>query len=242
MAQNIYDDPAFFEGYAKLPRSAGGLEAAAEWPAIQAMLPDLMGRRVLDLGCGYGWFARWAREAGADAVLALDLSERMLARAREMTSDPAIAYERADLETLALPDAAFDLAYSSLALHYVVGLEALLATVHRAVRPGGWLVFSCEHPLFTAPGRPGWSVDGEGRRTWPLDRYLDEGPRRTDWIAAGVIKQHRSLATYLTLVIQAGFTLAHVEEWGPSAAQIAAHPDWAKERDRPPFLLVAARR
>jgi ubiquinone/menaquinone biosynthesis C-methylase UbiE len=81
MTQNIYDDPAFFEGYAKLPRSAEGLAAAGEWPAIQAMLPDLTGRSVVDLGCGYGWFVRWAREAGADHVLGLDVSEKMLARA-----------------------------------------------------------------------------------------------------------------------------------------------------------------
>jgi SAM-dependent methyltransferase len=159
-----------------------------------------------------------------------------------MTADPAIAYERADLERLSLPEARYDLAYSSLALHYIAGLAGLLATVHRTLKPGGWLVFSCEHPLFTAPSRPGWVVDAGGRRTWPLDGYLSEGPRRTDWIAQGVIKQHRSVATYLSLVIQAGFALAHVEEWGPSDAQIAAHPDWAKERDRPPFLLVAARR
>jgi ubiquinone/menaquinone biosynthesis C-methylase UbiE len=37
---------------------------------------------VLDLGCGFGAFARWAREMGADSVLGVDRSENMLARAR----------------------------------------------------------------------------------------------------------------------------------------------------------------
>jgi hypothetical protein len=36
--------------------------------------------------------------------------------------------------------------------------------------------------------------------------------------------------------------VTHVEEWGPTDAQIAAHPEWADERQRPPFLLVAAQR
>ena len=40
MAQNIYDNPAFFEGYAQLPRSVQGLDGAPEWPALRAMLPD----------------------------------------------------------------------------------------------------------------------------------------------------------------------------------------------------------
>ena len=108
--------------------------------------------------------------------------------------------------------------------------------------PGGSLVFSVEHPIYTAPRRPGWSESAAGRKIWPVDRYLDEGPRTTDWLAKGVIKQHRTIGTYLNLLIRHGFTIAHVEEWGPTAAQIAARPELADERDRPPFLLVAAQR
>jgi hypothetical protein len=46
----------------------------------------------------------------------------------------------------------------------------------------------------------------------------------------------------LPLLTRAGFSVAHVEEWGPTDAQIAAQPDLAKERERPMFLLVAAQR
>lgn len=239
--QNIYDDDAFFAGYSRLPRSVQGLDGAPEWPALRALLPDLRDLRVVDLGCGYGWFCRFAREQGAAEVLGLDVSEKMLARAREMTSDPAIQYQRADLESVALPDEIFDLAYSSLALHYLVHLDRLVANVSRALSPGGRFVFSAEHPLFTAPSEPGW-IETAGRKIWPLDRYLDEGPRVTDWLAPGVVKQHRTIGTYLNLLIRCGFRIDHVEEWGPTAAQIAAHPQWAVERDRPPFLLVAATR
>jgi SAM-dependent methyltransferase len=239
--QNIYDDDAFFAGYSRLPRSVQGLDGAPEWPALRALLPDLRDLRVVDLGCGYGWFCRFAREQGAAEVLGLDVSEKMLARAREMTSDPAIQYQRADLESVALPDEIFDLAYSSLALHYLVHLDRLVANVSRALSPGGRFVFSAEHPLFTAPSEPGW-IETAGRKIWPLDRYLDEGPRVTDWLAPGVVKQHRTIGTYLNLLIRCGFSIDHVEEWGPTAAQIAAHPQWAVERDRPPFLLVAATR
>jgi len=78
VAQNIYDRPDFFEGYSQLDRSTEGLSGAPEWPALRAMLPDVRDLRVLDLGCGFGWFCRWAREHGAAEVLGLDLSERML--------------------------------------------------------------------------------------------------------------------------------------------------------------------
>ena len=119
MTQNIYDNPEFFAGYTRLGRSVEGLEGAAEWPALRALLPELRGRKVVDLGCGFGWFCRWAREQGAAEVLGIDVSERMLARARADTTDAAITYLRTDLERVELAEAAFDVAYSSLALHYI---------------------------------------------------------------------------------------------------------------------------
>lgn len=240
MTQNIYDNAEFFERYSQLPRSLDGLEGAPEWPVLRAMLPDLRGLKVLDLGCGFGWFCRWAREQGAVDVLGIDVSEKMLARARADTSGPSIAYRRADLEHLELAPASFDLIYSSLALHYIERLSDLLAQVHRALVPGGRFVFSAEHPVFTAPSEPGWSMTAGGHKTWALDGYLEEGPRSTDWLAKGVIKQHRTIATYLNMLLGLGFTLIRVEEWGPTAEQIAAHPIWADERRRPPFLLVSS--
>src|SRR5690606_19549144 len=107
-----------------------------------------------DLGCGFGWFCRWAHEQGAAHVLGLDVSENMLARARAATSDTAITYVRADLERLDLREASFDLAYSSLALHYIEDLAGLLSTVHRALVPGAHLIFSIEHPIYMAPTHP----------------------------------------------------------------------------------------
>ncbi|KVE81771.1 SAM-dependent methyltransferase [Burkholderia cepacia] len=242
MTQNIYDDPAFFEGYSRLNRSIHGLDGAPEWPALRALLPDLHGRRVLDLGCGYGWFSRWAAGQGAASVLGIDVSKRMLERAASSASHPAITYRRADLETLALPDAAFDLAYSSLAFHYIADLDTLFRTLHRALVPGARLVFSIEHPVYTAPRRPGFVVDAQGNRSWPLDGYQREGERVTDWLAPGVVKQHRTLGTLVNLLIGSGFTLTHLDEWGPTQEQVDALPALDEERDRPMMALVAAQR
>jgi SAM-dependent methyltransferase len=220
---------------------------------LQAMLPPLAGKRVLDLGCGYGWFCRWAQGQGAARVVGMDVSHRMLERARELgagdteTSGLAtIEYlqgdlERLDLEPMGANDAAFDIAYSALALHYVVDLAGLFRAIRGALTPGSPFVFSCEHPMVTAPQPQGWITRDEGRKAWPVDSYLDEGSRTTDWLAPGVVKQHRTLASYLNLLMAAGFTLERIEEWGPSDADLAVHPDWAGERERPPFLLVAAR-
>lgn len=242
MSQNVYDDGEFFANYAQLPRSLGGLDAAPEWPVIQELLPTMTGAGVVDLGCGFGWFSRWARAQGAASVLAIDLSENMLARARADTGDAAITYVRQDLEQLDLPQAGFDLAYSSLTLHYVVDLDRMLAVVHRALRPGGSFVASVEHPIALSPTHPDFIDGPQGDKVWPLDRYLIEGERIVDWLAPGVRKQHRTIEGYLAALWRAGFHLTDLREWGPSAAQRAEHPEWALEVHRPYFLLLAATR
>ncbi len=242
MTQNIYDKPDFFAGYSQLQRSVQGLDGAPEWPAIRARIPDLTGMRVVDLGCGFGWFSRWARKHGAACVLGLDISENMIARAKADTNDVAIDYAIADIGKLDLSETSFDFAYSALAFHYVEDFDSLVKAVYRALAPGSHFVFTIEHPIYMAPTHPGWSMGPDGRKTWPVGQYLVEGPRTTDWLAKGVIKQHRTIGTTLNALINAGFAIRHVEEWKPTPEQIAANPALAEELERPMFLLVAAQR
>lgn len=242
MAQNIYDNPDFFSGYSQLPRQVHGLDGAPEWPAIKAMLPALAGKRVVDLGCGFGWASRWMREQGAGSVLGLDLSEKMIARAKADTSDAAIEYRIADLETLELPAGAFDLAYSALTFHYLRDFDRLVRMIHTALVPGGDFVFTIEHPIYMAAAHPHWTADEDGRKTWPVNGYSVEAERRTDWLAKGVLKYHRTMATTLNALIGADFQIRRIEEFAPTADQIEQMPALAEEMERPMMLLVAAQK
>lgn len=175
MAQNIYDSPAFFTGYSSLPRSQRGLDGMPEWPSLRALLPRISTEtgHVLDLGCGYGWLARWLIQQGAKAVTGVEISEMMIARAEELGKNlkmegvnnlhDRIRYIRADLENVELIDLpieangtsplAYDLVVSQLALHYITtsSLSRLLGQVFSVLLPGGKFVFSVEHPIFMAP-------------------------------------------------------------------------------------------
>jgi SAM-dependent methyltransferase len=241
MTQNIYDNQDFFAGYSQLPRSQHGLDGAPEWASLRAMLPQIAGLRVLDLGCGFGWFCRWAQAQSAASVTGIDVSENMLARAKA-ESGPAIQYRQRDMDSLTLPHAAFDLVYSSLAFHYLENLDALMAHIANALAPGGRLVFSVEHPMVTAPLHPGWSRDKDGTRLWPVNHYLEDGPRDVDWLGKSVRKQHRSMTTYMNMLVRHGLALEHLAEWGPTDALVEAQPSLLDERQRPNFLLVSASR
>jgi SAM-dependent methyltransferase len=243
--QNIYDDPAFFASYTQIPRSVEGLDAVYEWPAFQRLLPpSLLDCRILDLGCGLGYFAREARKRGARSVVGVDISERMLAEARGRGSDDGIRYVRSSLEAFEPDSASFDLVVSMLALHYIADYSGLVARVARCLVPNGRFAFSVEHPIFTANGTSDWHRGPDGAPAhWPVDRYRDEGERRTSWFVDGVVKYHRTTETYVNTLLEAGFTLARIEEpEAESAALLTKRPALKDERRRPPFLLLAANR
>ncbi|KAJ5960715.1 uncharacterized protein N7479_007865 [Penicillium vulpinum] len=231
-SQNIYDNPDFFVAYGDLPRSQHGLPAAPEWPILEEMIRNLkssptrpsedplQGSQILDLGCGYGWFIRWAREKGAAYIKGVDISQNMINRAKEFEAeinhptqngvvapDPAteVIFEIHDLETINLSNQSekgfYDLVYSSLTLHYIEDIVRLFREIHSCLKKGsnnerrGRLIFSVEHPIGTAlvnPG-PGFKViqeAGEDRTIWPLNSYGSEGLRLTSWLGAEGVRKY----------------------------------------------------
>ncbi|MBU5418982.1 class I SAM-dependent methyltransferase [Acetanaerobacterium sp. MSJ-12] len=240
MKENHYDDPAFFEQYSHFPRSVEGLSAAGEWHELRRMLPDLAGKRVLDLGCGFGWHCKYAAEQGAASVLGTDLSEKMLAGARERNADPRVQYRRMSMEEMDFAPGSFDVVISSLALHYVEDFAPVCRAVCDCLAEGGSFVFSCEHPVFTAEGSQEWCCDGAGNpRHWPVDRYFDEGRRTAHFLGCEVTKYHRTLTSYLNTLLQAGFAIKEVVEPRPDP-RLMEVPGMADELRRPMMLLVRA--
>lgn len=235
------------------------------------MLPsDYNGKKVLDLACGEGWFARWCVSRGAIEVDACDISINMLRKAESRTttaksqadklSAPAavvkaaremdnictegfINYSRVDMEELQLQTvSSYDLVFCGLALHYVVNISNVIQQVHTSLAPGGLFVFSIEHPFLTAPTRPGFTKTSDGEvDQWPVDSYFDEGERSVNWLVKDVKKQHRTLSTYFALLVQAGFEVVRMDEWGATEQKTRKHPDWV-EGVCPRFLLMTARK
>lgn len=240
--QNLYDNDEFFAGYSRLREERSGLNEVLEQPAIRALVPDVNGASVLDLGCGAGDFARWLVDEGASSVLGIEPSENMLALASK-ESLPEIEYRRAFVEELELSDARFDLVVSSLMFHYVEDFPTVVKKIRRWLRPDGIFVFSIEHPMTMAiqGKRSGWVKDDSGSKIgWLVDDYSTEGPRTMRWIVDGVVKYHRTLATTLNTLIELGFRIDRVEESHAPDKEEARDPELLEERQRPPFLFFRA--
>lgn len=243
MKENKYDDIQFFNKYSQMPRSVGGLKAAGEWPALQKMLPDLRNKRVLDLGCGFGWHCGYAVENGAKSVVGVDISERMLQEARNKITSPLIEYIQMPIEDINFPENSFDVVISSLVFHYVESFEDICKKVNRCLTQGGNFVFSVEHPVFTAQGNQEWYLDENGKPLhWPVDRYFYEGIRKSIFLGEEVMKYHKTLTTYVNSLIKSGFELTELVEPKVDEEFLKAYPDAEDELRRPMMLLIAARK
>ena len=243
MNENRYDDPVFFEKYGQMARSRLGLAGAGEWETLREVLPALAGRQVLDLGCGYGWHAKYAADSGAAEVVAIDRSEKMLAVAREKNSHPAIQYQLCSFEEADFPEGSFDVVIASLMIHYLPDYGDFVEKVHRWLRPGGILVYNVEHPVFTAYGSQEWIRGQQGEILhFPVDRYFLEGERNAVFLGEHVVKYHRTLTTYLGELLANDFRLLRVEEPQPPEWMLREFPEMADELRRPMMLIVSAQK
>lgn len=244
MKENPYDNETFFEKYRHFPRSEKGLTAAGEWPALQKLLPDFTGKRVLDLGCGFGWHCQYAAQNGAKNILGIDISSKMLEIARQKNAYSNVIYRQTAIEDYEFPENAFDIVISSLAFHYIEDFSGLYQKIYRCLVKGGNFVFSVEHPVFTAEGKQDWwynAADGT-KQHWPVDNYFTEGKRQTVFLGENVIKYHHTLTTYLTNLLQTGFILTDIIEPTPTKEMLQKMPQMAEELRRPMMLLIAAKK
>lgn len=232
---NQYDNPDFFSEYAKMARSQYGLEAAGEWHQLQPLFPDMNGKTVLDLGCGYGWHCRYAAQQGAEYVLGIDQSELMIREARKRNAARGVAYRVCDLREFDYPANSYDLTVSNLVLHYIADLEEVYRKVYQTLKPGGIFLFNIEHPTFTAGVSQQFSADG----TWPVTDYYYPGERPTDFLGYPVTKQHHTLTQILMGLIRIGFRIEAVEEAMPP---IGWRELMTEEMKRPMMLLVRAKK
>lgn len=243
MKENKYDESKFFEEYSRFPRSVEGLNAAGEWHELKKLLPDFAGRRVLDIGCGFGWHCIYAAGQGASYVLGTDISEKMLDAARAKTDFENVEYKQIAMEDLECPPDSFDVVISSLAFHYTPDFEVICKQIRNCLVTGGEFVFSVEHPVFTSYGTQDWYSDHEGERThWPVDNYFYEGKRDALFLGEHVIKYHKTMTTYLNTLLQSGFMITGIVEPRPAEHLLESVPGMKDELRRPMMLLVSAKK
>lgn len=222
-----------------------------EKPAIRAELPNLEGLDVLSIGCGSGVDARWLADNGAKKVIGVDISTGLLDIAKR--ENPDISFLEMDMEKLDFPDESFDLAYSSLAIHYVDDWTPALKEARRVLRPHGTYVFSCGHPIDTAVE---YRKDDQAKYAY-LGRKIElETGKRTifgDYLVVKdggikpiegtlgdmeVVVYHRTFGKMIEQIRSAGFIIEKVVEPQPTPDMQQANPDMFEQLSRIPVFMI----
>jgi SAM-dependent methyltransferase len=205
-----------------------------ERPAMLAMWPEVRGKRVLDAGCGPGAYADQLVARGA-SVIAIDMSDRMLALARERLG-AAAELRKVDLSQPLdmFADGAFDLVNAPLCLDYIEDWGAVFREFRRVLSSDGIVQFSCGHPAFEA-------------EYYATEDYFSVEQVESTWTGFGkrvvMPSYRRSLHEVLTPVIEAGFRITQVVEPLPTEEFRRADPvRFARLMQRPSFLCIQASR
>ena len=222
-----------------------------EKPAIRAELPDLTGLEVISIGCGSGVDTRWLKDHGAKKVVGIDISEGLLAIAKKNHSD--IEFHEMDMEKLDFPDESFDLAYSSLAIHYVDDWTQPLKEARRVLRPDGLYVFSCGHPIDSSVEYEvkdgikyallGRKVNQETKERTVYGDYLATAgngikPVKAILADAEITVFHRTFSKMIEQILASGFNIEKLIEPQPTDEMKVVDPGMFEQLTRIPSFMI----
>ena len=190
-----------------------------ECETILDWLEPRTGEKILDVGCGDGYFDARIASAGAQ-VVGIDIHPSRLAFANRHNHSPSIEYRSMDAEQLEFPDNTFDKAISFCVIEHFSNEVKVLQNIARVLKPGGRLVLSADslsNPEVTAAEREAH------RRRYSVQTYYTEEVLREKLSHAGLVLERTRY------ILTAPLTLALVRlsrgdwndlprSWRPSAS------------------------
>ncbi|MEP7324251.1 MAG: class I SAM-dependent methyltransferase [Saprospiraceae bacterium] len=235
-----YSTPIAYDAYQELADSYAALVPTKDYnayydrPAILSLLEEVKDKNILDAGCGIGMYTEILLNRGAQ-VTGVDVSENMLAYARQRNGDKA-KFLLADLEKplASLLNAEFDGILSALTVTYVKDLSTLFLEFNRLLKPGGWFIFSTEHPFFSYT-------------YFRLENYFEVQPVKSVWTSfhknIEMPCYHHSLSTITDSLLNNGFSIERILEAIPTEDFRLKNPEGYEKRIKfPSFIHFKARK
>ena len=210
------------------------------------LFDEIKDQKVVEIGCGSGHSLRYMADQKAGELWGVDLSESQLETARETLKglNPHLHCAAME-ETIGLPESYFDVAYSIYAIGWTSDLSATFKLIYSYLKPGGYFIFSWDHPLYAhLKSEQGQihlqgSYQDEGTITYPMFKG-EEAPMTIPL---------RKMSTYINELIRADFTIDTVLESDVSSEFDSVEADVSdkyyslyKARKFPSTMIVKARK
>ena len=233
---------------ALLEEGGSSYQASVIQPNLLRVMDIRRGDRILDVGCGQGFFSRIFHAAGA-RVTGVDLSAKLIAIARE-NSPREITFHRGNAERLPMVDShSVDKAVAVLSVQNMADVGRVFAEVSRTLTIGGRFFVVLNHPAFRVPKRSSWGWDETAKTQYRrVDGYLSESKEKI-FMHPGKGKEdytysfHRPLQSYAKAFRRTGFAILGIEEWNSnrkSQSGPRAKAEDIARKEIPLFLLIEA--
>lgn len=257
--------------YEKLLAGDDTYQARVILPNLLRLLAPLEGKRILDIGCGSGFFASALVQAGAAEVVGVDLGPELIQKARK-----AVPLEKgkfyvasADQIGKVVKENDFDAAIMVLSLQNIEHYREAIAEAAGKLAKGSPLYIILNHPAFRIPKHSGWAFDEargtEGAQYRTVYEYLSESRAEIDMhpgagasvaatttagtttaSAEQTISFHRPLQSYFKAFEKAGLAVTRLEEWvSHKKSELGGTRQVAEDRSRkeiPLFMMLEVRR
>lgn len=246
-----------YDKYAKkwADKLRGGQNLAQKYiekPAMYSKLPSLKGKSIICVGCGTGEECEHLKILGASRVVGIDISQGLVEIAKK--SFHRLEFYVMDMEKITLPPASFDLAYSSLTLHYVESWTKTLKSIYKILKPGGVFLFSTHHPV-------NWGADikrGDEKNTFLMGytkyNHKDEYEIFGDYLNTRKINDvwygdfevsfyHKPFSSIIREILDSGFKIVDFTE--PKAvarAKKEKYSFWKVHQKIPLFMIFELRK
>lgn len=231
-------------------KNDGSYHATVILPNLLRTVDPKAGKKILEVGCGDGFFAGEFASAGAE-VEGSDIASAMITEAK--SKYPHIKWYTAPADNLSFAkNALYDTAVVVLALQNIENLNGAIKEASRVLKAGGNLIFVLNHPVFRIPKKSSWGWDEENKIQYRrLDSYLSESSEEIDMDPGkqtgkrSTISFHRPLQLYIKVLAKHGFGVVGFEEWisnkkSQSGPRQAAEDTARKEF--PLFLMLKAQK
>ncbi len=174
---------------------------------VKARFEKFNGEKILDLGCGYGFYTDYFRSIGAN-VIGVDGSEKMIEIARDRY--PLSEFAIMDItKPLSFENEQFDMVFCNQVLMDIDNIDIVFSECKRTLRTGGTLYYAIVHPAFYDSV---WLEDNDQYKyAKAIDKYITPY-QLTNKFWGETEHFHRSLSYYLNIAAKYGFVLKQALE------------------------------
>lgn len=173
-----------------------------EMPATLSLLKNIKGKKVLDLGCGSGIYAKILKRRGA-IVSGVDISPKMIEIAKQYVK--GVEFKVGSVYKLPYKPETFDVVLASLVVHYFPNLDKAFKEIKRVLKKNGIFIFSITNPFIEITHR----AKGKPRNYRVFGDYFKEGKFYDNWpsLKVRIPNQHFTLQTWIRTILKNGFVI-----------------------------------